>query len=96
MKNLLPYIPFLNYKETWINEKLILIQTKRNHKLLIDDEGYEIDWDIVKFALRMYYGEKFFGSRHPYDGLRLNPYRLMAYIEPEPEPELNDYCPRFF
>ena len=78
---MLPYIPFLNYRERWVNEKLYKIKLKRNDEMFRDNDGCDIDWSVVKYTLCMYYNDKYFNSTDITIGLRLSPYQLMPYLE---------------
>lgn len=81
MFNILPYIPLINYKEHWINEKLDVIKLKRNYEMFRDNDGKDIDWNIVEYILSIYYNEKYFGSLEKFTELRLYPNQLINYIQ---------------
>lgn len=80
MLNILPYVPFLNYKQMWLNKKLNQIKLKRNNIMLKDIEGNEIDWSVVEYMLSIYYNMKYFNSDEDCDGMRLHPEELEQYM----------------
>ncbi len=80
MINILPYIPFLNYKKKWINNNLEIIKSKRNNEFFKDNDGL-ISWDVVEYTLSLYYDRKYYDSLKSYRGLRLTPANLREYIE---------------
>ena len=80
MLNILPYVPFLNYKQMWLNEKLNQIKLRRNNIMLKDIEGSEIDWSVVEYMLSIYYNMKYFNSDEDCYGMRLHPEELEKYM----------------
>lgn len=81
MFNVLPYVPFINYRKKWINDKLNLIKSKRNNQMFKDKDGDVIDWSVVEYTLCLYYNQKYFNSLDTYIGLRLNLHQLIPYLE---------------
>ncbi len=81
MNRVLPYIPFINYKQKWINEKLYIIKSKRNDIFIRDDDGKNIGWSVIEYILCLLYDWEFFGLDFPKDGLRIQPHELKYYLK---------------
>lgn len=74
---------FAPNKEKWIKKQMDNIISKRNNKPFIDCENYEIPCDsyLVRYALVMYYNEKYLDHIQPQEGLRLTMYDISCYID---------------
>lgn len=76
--NLLPYIPFYNYRTKWTAKALDNIKTARNNTEVEDYYGDKMSWDVIEYYLLMAYDYEFFGSDWG-PGLRICPTDLRRY-----------------
>ncbi len=71
--NLLPYIPFLNYRQHWKNKNLNKLKSK--YTVIKDDENNEMGWSVIDYYLLLAYDEYYFNI-DPGEGLRMSPNKL--------------------
>lgn len=78
--NLLPYIPFYNYKRIWINKKLNKLKLKYGDKFIKDSQGDDIGWNVIKYYLIFAYDFTFFNEPIYSEGLRMHPLELLLLL----------------
>lgn len=79
MINLLPYIPFYDYRKIWVEKKLNLIKENRKNQLIDDAYGEKMSWSVVEYYLFLLYDEKYF-DESPGPGLRMSISNLNQYF----------------
>ena len=78
--NLLPYIPYYDYRTKWINTALNNAKTVNNNVELKDYWNEDMSWDVIEYYLHLAY-DKIFFDRCWGPGLRIVPTDLKSYYK---------------
>ena len=79
--NVLPYVPFLGYRDRWIKQNLDKLKQIHHGQNMKDDLGEDMSYNVVEYYLCLAYDYTYFGSCMGLCGLRTNPLSLLQVLK---------------